>query len=124
MYNTSKYFSYIYADRNVRPCTIQGYTLATFPKIAQYIYAQPEKQAKELCIYTCRKFLSHMSMNGLSFTKGSVEASVLSLRCILDKMHSKFILPMYFLKKGVLMFGFRDQYFVTFGFLINPITMT
>ena len=37
MYNTSKYFSYIYADRNVRPCTIQGYTLATFPKVAQYI---------------------------------------------------------------------------------------
>ena len=49
MYNTSKYFSYIYADRNVRPCTIQGYTLATFPNVAQYIYAQPEKQAKELC---------------------------------------------------------------------------
>ena len=37
MYNTSKYFSYIYADRNVRPCTIQGYTLITFPKVAQYI---------------------------------------------------------------------------------------
>ena len=33
----SKYFSYIYADRNVRPCTIQGYTLAIFPKFAQYI---------------------------------------------------------------------------------------
>ena len=49
MYNTSKYFSYIYADRNVRPCTIQGYTLATFPNIVQYIYAQPEKQAKEFC---------------------------------------------------------------------------
>ena len=30
---------------------IQGYTLATFPNIAQNIYAQPEKkQAKELCI--------------------------------------------------------------------------
>ena len=29
---------------------IQGYTLATFPNVAQYIYAQPEKQAKELCI--------------------------------------------------------------------------
>ena len=30
---------------------IQGYTLATFPKVMQYIYAQPEKkQAKELCI--------------------------------------------------------------------------
>ena len=28
---------------------IQGYTLATFPNVAQYIYAQPEKQAKELC---------------------------------------------------------------------------
>ena len=29
---------------------IQGYTLATFPKVTQYIYAQPEKkQAKELC---------------------------------------------------------------------------
>ena len=35
---------YIYADRNVRPGTIQGYTLATFPKVAQYIYAQPEKK--------------------------------------------------------------------------------
>ena len=51
MYNTSKYSSYIYADRNIRPCTIQGYTLATFPNVVQYIYAQPEKkQAKELCI--------------------------------------------------------------------------
>ena len=50
MYNTSKYFSYIYADRNVRPCTIQGYTLTTFPNVVQYIYAQPEKQAKEPCI--------------------------------------------------------------------------
>ena len=29
----SKYYSYIfYADRNVRPCTILGYTLTTFPK--------------------------------------------------------------------------------------------
>ena len=28
---------------------IQGYTLATFPNAMQYIYAQPEKQAKELC---------------------------------------------------------------------------
>ena len=28
----------------------QGYTLATFPKVAQHIHAQPEKkQAKELC---------------------------------------------------------------------------
>ena len=46
MYNTSKYYSYIYiyADRNVRPWTIQGYTLATFPKVTQYIYAQPEEE--------------------------------------------------------------------------------
>ena len=30
---TSKYYSYMfYADRNVRPCTILGYTLTTFPK--------------------------------------------------------------------------------------------
>ena len=37
MYNTSKYYSYIfYADRNVRPWMILGYT--TFPKVAQYIY--------------------------------------------------------------------------------------
>ena len=28
---------YIYADRNVRPCTIQGYTLTMFPKVVQYI---------------------------------------------------------------------------------------
>ena len=28
----SKYYSYMfYADRNVRPCTILGYTLTTFP---------------------------------------------------------------------------------------------
>ena len=39
MYNTSKYYSYIfYADRNVRSWTILGYTLATFPKVVQYIY--------------------------------------------------------------------------------------
>ena len=39
MYNTSKYYSYIfYADRNVRPWTILGYTLATFPKVAINIY--------------------------------------------------------------------------------------
>ena len=30
---TSKYYSYMfYADRNVRPCMILGYTLTTFPK--------------------------------------------------------------------------------------------
>ena len=30
---TSKYYSYMfYADRNIRPCTILGYTLTTFPK--------------------------------------------------------------------------------------------
>ena len=39
MYNTSKYYSYIfYADRNVRAWMILGYTLATFPKVTQYIY--------------------------------------------------------------------------------------
>ena len=40
MYNTSKYYSYIYfyANRNIRSWTIQGYTLATFPKVMQYIY--------------------------------------------------------------------------------------
>ena len=33
MYQTSKYYSYIfYTSRNVRPCTILGYTLTTFPK--------------------------------------------------------------------------------------------
>ena len=33
MYKTSKYYGYIfYADRNVRPCTILGYTITTFPK--------------------------------------------------------------------------------------------
>ena len=33
MYKMSKYYSYIfYADRNVRPCTILGYTLTIFPK--------------------------------------------------------------------------------------------
>ena len=35
----SKYYSYIfYADRNVRPWTIPGYTLTTFTKVTQYIY--------------------------------------------------------------------------------------
>ena len=30
---TSKYYSYMfYADRNIRPCTILGYTFTTFPK--------------------------------------------------------------------------------------------
>ena len=39
MYNTSKYYSYIfYADRNIRPWTILGYSFATFPKVVQYIY--------------------------------------------------------------------------------------
>ena len=39
MYNTSKYYGYIfYADRNIRPWMILGYTLATFPKVAIYIY--------------------------------------------------------------------------------------
>ena len=33
MYQTSKYYSYIfYTSRNVRPCAILGYTLTTFPK--------------------------------------------------------------------------------------------
>ena len=64
-----------------------------------------------------------MSINGLSFTKGSLDTIVLSLICRLDRIHSKFNLPMYFPKKGVLMIGFLDQYFVILGFLINPITI-
>ena len=33
MYQTSKYYSYIfYTSRNVRPCMILGYTLTAFPK--------------------------------------------------------------------------------------------
>ena len=33
LYKMSKYYSYIfYADRNIRPCTILGYTITTFPK--------------------------------------------------------------------------------------------
>ena len=40
----SKYYSYMfYADRNVRPCTILGYTLTTFPKSL----IQTKKQQKE-----------------------------------------------------------------------------
>ena len=32
-FTMSKYYSYMfYADRNVRPCMILGYTLTTFPK--------------------------------------------------------------------------------------------
>ena len=41
----SKYYSYMfYADRNVRPCMILGYTLTTFPKSL----IQTKKQQKEL----------------------------------------------------------------------------
>ena len=49
MYNTSKYYSYIYfyADRNVRPWTIQGYTLATFPKVAQYIFMHNSRRNRQ-----------------------------------------------------------------------------
>ena len=60
MYNMSKYYSYIfYADRNVRPWMILGYTLATFPKVVQYIYlcttreeirTLAQLQEKKLCI--------------------------------------------------------------------------
>ena len=56
----SKYYSYIfYADRNVRPWTILGYTLATFPKVTINIYlcttreeirTLPQLQEKGPCI--------------------------------------------------------------------------
>ena len=43
-FTTSKYYSYMfYTDRNVRPCTILGYTLTTFPKRL----IQTKKQQKE-----------------------------------------------------------------------------
>ena len=49
MYKTSKYYSYIfYADRNVRPWTILGYTLATFPKVATYIFMHNLRRNKDL----------------------------------------------------------------------------
>ena len=45
----SKYYSYIfYADRNVRPWTILGYTLATFPKVATYIFMHNPRRNKDL----------------------------------------------------------------------------
>ena len=45
----SKYYSYIfYADRNVRPWTILGYTLATFPKVAIYIFMHNPRTNKDL----------------------------------------------------------------------------
>ena len=50
LYNKSKYSSYLYtlfyADRNVRPCTIQGYTLTTFPKVVYYTYAKPRQSSQ------------------------------------------------------------------------------
>ena len=48
MYNMSKYYSYIfYADRNVRPWMIQGYTLATFPKVMQYIFMHNPRRNRQ-----------------------------------------------------------------------------
>ena len=45
----SKYYSYIfYADRNVRPWMILGYTLATFPKVAIYIFMHNPRRNKDL----------------------------------------------------------------------------
>ena len=84
MYNTSKYSSYIYADRNIRPCTIQGYTLATFPNIAQFIYAQPEKQAKELCSTTVtahRQALSSLPTYTLSQLLSAMELCKTAHQC-------------------------------------------
>ena len=51
MYNTSKYSSYIYADRNVRPCTIQGYTLATFPNVVQYILCTTREETGKRALH-------------------------------------------------------------------------
>ena len=65
-----------------------------------------------------------MSMNGLSFAKGSVNGMELSVKCMIDKMHSKFSQPMHLPKNGVEMLGFLDQYFVTFGFHTKPIINT
>ena len=49
----SKYYSYLYivffhADRNVRPCMIQGYTLTTFPKRQSRIIFMQKTQQPEI----------------------------------------------------------------------------
>ena len=43
--------TYIYADRNVRPWTIQGYTLATFPKVVQYILCTTREEIGERTLH-------------------------------------------------------------------------
>ena len=57
-----------YADRNVRPWMILGYTLATFPKVATYIfmYKMNKKQAKELCSHTQHRGVVFLLLSELS----------------------------------------------------------
>ena len=66
LYNMSKYYSYIfYADRNVRPWMILGYTLTTFPKVAIYIFMHNPRRNKDLAqlqekgIYAMHAYAMH-----------------------------------------------------------------
>ena len=54
----SKYYSYMfYADRNVRPCTILGYTLTTFPKSLMHNQSNRNlwHSCKEIVNYTTKQ---------------------------------------------------------------------
>ena len=81
----SKYYSYMfYADRNIRPCTILGYTLTTFPKskYRQKKYQQKNNQlhqivsrrtlhnwwriSRQQVFYTARKQLNKIRKGGKS----------------------------------------------------------
>ena len=82
MYNTSKYSSYIYADRNVRPCTIQEYTLATFPNIAQYILCTTREETGKRTLH------SNWSFNTSNFNTSRDDDSV-SIDIELEKQLNK-----------------------------------
>ena len=61
MYKTSKYYSYIfYADRNVRPCTILGYTLTTFPKSHKTLM---HNQSNRNLWHNCKRNTKQMKQN-------------------------------------------------------------
>ena len=82
----SKYFTYIYADRNVRPLQSKGTLSQCSPKSHNIFYAQPEKkQAKQLCklLANSDHSLNKSTKSGMVRAAGLV-CDVVSLQKLLE----------------------------------------
>ena len=75
---TSKYYSYkFHTDRNIRPCTILGYTLTTFPKSRRTLHNW-WRISRQQVFYTARKQLNKIRKGGNSQPQNNRKRTTLS----------------------------------------------